>query len=274
MAPLSYLVPRLIRHVLPESGARFLLSRGWIIRPGLETRAPLEAAQRYQDALTDSRRTLYGARVLVFGYGGKFAVGCELLKRGAGHVILAEKEGFINHRANRLLLSSYGEFLREENARVIPDPRWMTLIHGDIREIAASGKIPAADFVFSNSVYEHLGDVEGITAALARLSRPQSAQIHFVDLRDHFFKYPFEMLCYSRQTWERWLNPSSNHNRYRCADYRRVFETFFHSVEIEVLERDMEGFSRAKNRIRPEFLTGDDAADAVTLIKITASSPR
>ena len=68
---------------------------------------------------------------------------------------------------------------------------------------------------------------DGITHALAGLTAAGGLNIHFVDLRDHFFRYPFEMLHYSEAAWRRWLNPTSNHNRYRVWDYRRVFEAAF-----------------------------------------------
>ena len=88
-------------------------------------------------------------------------------------------------------------------------------------------KIEAVDMVLSSSVYEHLDDVEGITGALADLTRPDGLQIHYVDLRDHFFRYPLEMLRFSESTWRTWLNPSSNHNRYRLWNYRNAFEACF-----------------------------------------------
>jgi hypothetical protein len=94
-----------------------------------------------------------------------------------------------------------------------------------------------------------------------------------VDLRDHFFKYPFEMLRFSENTWRRWLNPSSNHNRYRLWDYRRVFESCFGQVEIEVLDREEEAFRKLKPHIRPEFVSGKPEEDAVTLIRVIASKP-
>jgi hypothetical protein len=34
------------------------------------------------------------------------------------------------------------------------------------------------------------------------------------------------------------------------------------------------GFARVRDRIRPEFLTGDEAHDTVTLIEVAAASPR
>ncbi|MCC6146937.1 MAG: hypothetical protein IT308_05155 [Anaerolineaceae bacterium] len=271
MAKLAYLLPRFIRHILPESSARFLLQHGWVIRPGLETRAPLEAAQRYQKVLSAAGRSFNSAHILILGYGGKFTLACELLQLGAAHILLAEKEVFLDHSGNLALSARFGDYLTVKNNQVTPNPQYITLLHGDIRRTADAGDVAPADFVFSNSVYEHLDDVEGITAALVRLSRPEALHVHFVDLRDHFFKYPFEMLCYSQETWLRWLNPSSHHNRWRIGDYRRTFERIFNQVEITLLGSEPAAFAREKARIRSEFLTGNDEMDAVTLIRIVAS---
>jgi len=131
--------------------------------------------------------------------------------------------------------------------------------------------VVATDVV--GKMVEHLDDVEGITSALAALTRPDGLHIHFVDLRDHFFKYPFEMLKYSEHVWRNFLNPTSNLNRYRFNDYKRVFESNFVKVEFTVLERLMEEFHKAKDRIRPEFKTGKDDVDAVTLIHVVAREP-
>jgi hypothetical protein len=88
---LPYLVPRLVRHFLPEKLVRTLLLRNVIIRPGLETSNPFAAVQRYVDVLSERGRALRGKRVLVFGYGGRFDIGFGLLKEGAEHVILCDK---------------------------------------------------------------------------------------------------------------------------------------------------------------------------------------
>jgi len=122
-------------------------------------------------------------------------------------------------------------------------------------------------------VYEHLDQVERITQALATLTKPTGCQVHFIDLRDHYFKYPFEMLAYSESAWQKWLNPGSNLNRYRYTDYKQAFQNHFKEVRLEVLERDLEKFERARQQIRPEFLTGDPAIDAVTLLQVYAAGP-
>jgi len=109
--------------------------------------------------------------------------------------------------------------------------------------------------------------IDSITAALAKLTRPDGIGIHFIDLRDHYFKYPFEMLTFSESTWRRWLSPTSNLNRYRLKDYRKVFEDHFVQIELEVLERDDLNFRLAAARIQPTYLSNDNQMDAVTLIR-------
>ena len=55
----SYLIPRLARHFMPSGATRFLLRRGWMIRPGLETRDPDAAARR--SSARNSRRSSAGS---------------------------------------------------------------------------------------------------------------------------------------------------------------------------------------------------------------------
>jgi SAM-dependent methyltransferase len=270
---LPYLIPRVIRHFLPERIVRFLLLRSLVIEPGLETRDPQAAVQRYADILAERGDSLKGKRVMVFGYGGRFDLGVGLLEAGADSVVLCEKFAPPDDAHNRQLLPRFETHLRLDGELVRPRSDRITLSEADIREVRPT-VLPSVDLVISNSVYEHLDDVEGITRSLAALTRPGGLHIHFVDLRDHFFKYPFEMLTYSKPVWYGWLNPSSNHNRYRLWDYRRVFEAFFSNVEIAVLARDEVNFAKARARIRPEFLSGNVDDDAVTLIRVLASQPR
>jgi SAM-dependent methyltransferase len=270
---LPYLLPRLARHFLPEKLVRGLLLRSLIIRPGLETSNPFVAVQRYADVLSECNLSFRGKRVLVFGYGGRFDIGFGLLKEGAVHVILCDRYAPPDEAHNRQMFVAEEKYFVVESKGLRPRSEWMTLLESDIRDPAAVAEIEPVDIVLSSSVYEHLDDVEGITRALARLTKPDGIQIHFVDLRDHFFRYPFEMLRFSERTWRNWLNPSSNHNRYRLWDYRRVFESCFGQVEIEVLSREEEAFRKLRPYIRAEFISGNPNDDAVTLIRVIASKP-
>jgi len=270
---LPYLIPRLARHFLPDNLVRALLLRNIIIRPGLETSSPFAAVQRYIDVLSERGLSFRGKRVLVFGYGGRFDIGFGLLKEGAAHVILCDRYASPDEVHNRQMFATEEKYFVSESKGLRPRPEWMTLLQSDIREIQATGEIQPVDIVLSSSVYEHLDDVEGITHALACLTKPDGIQIHFVDLRDHFFKYPFEMLRFSERTWRGWLNPSSNHNRYRLWHYRKAFEAHFEQVEIEVLSREEDVFRKLMPYIRPEFVSGNLQEDSVTLIRVIASKP-
>ncbi|NWF64537.1 MAG: class I SAM-dependent methyltransferase [Chloroflexi bacterium] len=270
---LRYLFLRLIRHFMPEGLARFLLKRRWIIQPGLESTDPFAASQRYVETLSARGVDIKNKRVLIFGYGGRFAVGVDLLKRGAAHVVLCDHFVLLDTARNRELLSAYGNYLKVEQGQVQPRGEFITLLHGDIREESIQRQVAQADIILSASVFEHLDDVPGITNALAKLTAPGGIHLHFVDLRDHFFKYPFEMLKYSEKAWRNFLNPTSNLNRYRLNDYKHVFESNFVKVEFTVLERLMDEFHKVKGTIRPEFKTGNDDVDAVALMSVMAREP-
>lgn len=270
---LPYLIPRLVRHFLPEKLVRALLLRKIIIHPGLETDNPLAAVKRYVDLLSVRGLSFQGKRVLVFGYGGRFDIGLGLLKEGATHVILCDKYAPPDEAHNQQMFASEETYFHRMNKGLRPRPEWITLLEADIRDAQAAKQVEPVDYVVSSSVYEHLDDVEGITHALAKLTKPDGMHIHYVDLRDHFFKYPFEMLRFSERTWRTWLNPSSNHNRYRLWNYRDAFKACFRLVEVEVLSREEEAFRKLLPRIRPEFVSGNIDEDAVGVILIIASKP-
>lgn len=270
---LSYLLPRVMRHFMPESLARFLLKRRWIIRPGLESSDPFAAVEKYVEGLSAYGRSIKGKRILVFGYGGRFAVGVEFLKQGAAHVVLCDHFVLMDKERNLELLPGYAEYLVIENDAVKPRSEFITLLHGDIREDSIQKQIAEVDYVLSTSVYEHLDDVDGITRALAKLTASNGAHLHFVDLRDHFFKYPFEMLKFSEYTWKNFLNPTSNLNRFRLVHYRQVFDSYFQKVDLTILQRNEAEFQKARPRIRSEFLSGSVENDSVELISVFASQP-
>jgi hypothetical protein len=253
---------------------RFLLMRSFIIKPGLETADPAAAVERYAAALSAQNDSIGGKRILVFGYGGRFDIGVGLLDAGAAYVALCDRYARPDDVHNRQLLAAHGDCLYLDAGRPRPRRERMELIEADVRAVDAPSTNQGYDLAISNSVYEHLDDAAGTTQALARWTSPGGMHMHFVDLRDHYFKYPFEMLRYPESTWRRWLNPSSNHNRLRVWDYRRIFESHFEQVEISILERDEAAFRRVQHHIQPRFIAGNEAEDAVTLIRITARKPR
>jgi len=148
--------------------------------------------------------------------------------------------------------------------------KYIQIIHKDIRAVAEDPSVEKVDLVISSSVFEHLDDPDSITCALRKLTKPGGIHFHFVDLRDHYFKYPFEMLTFSPSTWKNWLNPTSNLNRFRIPDYRAVFEKYFSSVGISVIESDLQAFNKVREHIQKGFLSGDNGIDSATIISIKA----
>lgn len=267
---LLYTVPRLVRRFAPRGIVRLLLRRGILGAgpgTGAETLNPEAAARRYLETFAELERSIVDKKLLLFGYGGSFGVACALLEAGATHVILCDRFASPDERRNLRLLPRYARYLAQDGT-VKPRPAHMTIIQDDIRAVAAHAGVVPVDLVLSRSVFEHLDDVEGTADSLVRLTKPGGMHVHFIDLRDHLFTYPFEMLCYSEPVWHRWLNPDSNLNRYRLPDYREAFEPRFAKVEIKALRCDAGAFADAKSRIRPEFLSGDDQIDAVTVIRV------
>jgi hypothetical protein len=263
-----------IRHFLPETAVSFLLKNSLIIKPGLETQSPEKAVQRYLDQLNLHKLSVVSKRVMVFGYGGNLTIGCLLLEAGARQLVLCEREGFPNDLNMGELGKRFPQyFLKEPNGYKI-NPKFIIIYHGDITKITANTSFEKIDLVLSTSVFEHLKDPEQVTNALAHLTSPKGNHLHFIDLRDHFFKYPFEMLCYSNSVWDRWLNPTSNLNRYRISDYRNLFNRYFSETEIVAEERDLERFTSSRTRIQKQFLSMNEDEDCTTQIHLVASTPK
>src|SRR5574341_83050 len=149
---LPYLIPRLIRHFLPEKLVRALLLRSIIIKPGLETSDPQAAVQRYLNVLPVP---LKDKRVLIFGYGGRFDLGFGILKEGAAHIILCDKYAPPDEAHNLAKFASEQEYFIVEDGKLRPRADRMTLLEADIREVQAHENLEPVDIVLSSYVYEH-----------------------------------------------------------------------------------------------------------------------
>lgn len=275
----DYLILRLVRRFMPQPLFRAILRRGLVVQPGIETRAPELALQEYRSLLSQAGHTLEAKRVLLLGYGGNFNLGCMLLNQGASHVTLLDPFAPPNDQANAALLDvpEFAPFLFKEGGVVRPNPQFMALLQSDIRDLASVKSVEPFDLAFSRSVFEHLKEVDGVTRALAAVTKSTGLNLHLIDLSDHYFKYPFEMLSYSEKIWRTWLNPPSNLNRWRYQDYRRVFEKYFSTVEITVQQSNPAAFQKASQRIRPEFLSAeprDKDTEAATFIAVSAAGPK
>lgn len=269
----EYFIKRLLRRLLPEGIAAALLARNILLKAGLETTDPEAAVRRYIADLSAQSLSIQGKHILLFGYGGCFGVALGLLKQGAAHVYLCDKDARPDDRRNRKLirpeLASW-VFLKEK--KVMLNPECITLVPGEAEAWAEARGI-YFDLVLSTSVLEHVDDAETVIGVLGAITHPQGGHLHFIDLRDHFFKYPFHMLCYSRHVWHRLLNPGCNLNRLRVKDYKRIFNLHFNDVRVKTVSSDLPSYRKIEKMVRPEFKTGDPAIDAATIISVSAQLP-
>jgi SAM-dependent methyltransferase len=262
---------RTLRRNTPQWIVDGMLSRSFYLKPGRDTSAPQESVKAYIESLDRHGQSLPGKTVCVVGAGGGWAIGVHLLEAGAAKVILqdpfAPERVWHTHRGlSEALLNKY---LVQNGDRWQPRTDQLHLERTHLEAYAA--KFPTSvDVICSNSVLEHVTNVESLVSAMALLLKPTGQTVHFVDLRDHYFRYPFEMLCYSRETWEGWLNASNTLNRLRRGEYEAIFRRHFPQVEITTISALADEFAQAKPRIRSEFLTGDDSYDSTAIIRIEA----
>lgn len=265
----NYLVQRIGRNMLPGPVAR-IGRRLFGLVPGPETAWPEEMAARYLRITAEAGHPIEGRRVLIFGAGPSFAVACRLLRAGARHVVLYDKFAGPDDRINEPLVEEFPELIGRVGGRVAPVTERLERIEPTEND---DPLLPEVDLVLSSSVLEHVEHVERWARRLAAATAPDGINLHLVDLRDHFFSTPFEMLRYSEETWSRWLDPRGHLNRYRIPDYERAFRAAFDDVSIRITERDEAAFRAARPWIRSEFLTGDDLIDSATIFLLRAERP-
>jgi hypothetical protein len=256
---------------MPDRLFDSLLRRNLLVRAGLETTDPIQAVNEYSEVIGTEGWT--NKVVMVFGYGGFLGVAVELLARGATHVILCDRFAKFDVERAKEVLEVTPELGEIRNGRIRLDSEKITVIHDDIVDVAPSWS-QRVDVVLSTSVFEHVDQADLIVDALAAITADNGINVHLIDLRDHYFKYPFEMLCYSDTVWKRFLNPRTNLNRLRFLDYKNIFTRFFADVTCFSRGSDPVSFARVRERIRHQFICHDHELNAVTLMGVLARKPR
>ncbi len=271
MIPLDYAALRLGRRLLPERAVEWLRSRQVFLVPGLETRQPERAVERYIQHLKDCGVDLRDKRVMVLGYGGSFGVAIGLLRRGAEHITLVDPYAAPDRRENERYLTQYPDYVREVDGEIQAAPQWLSVRRVNACALADEA-LARFDLILSSSVLEHVVEPGRLIACLRALTADGGAGFHFVDLRDHYFQYPFEMLCYSEGVWRRLLEPPTRLNRLRLWEYEELFKRSFPRAEVRIMESDPEALAQVKPRVRPEYLSGDPVRDAATKITVFCSA--
>jgi SAM-dependent methyltransferase len=198
--------------------------------------------------------------VVEVGSGRTNSVGYLLAALGAARVICLEPIAELDRAHDEKLLKSIAS-LRNTTPKGIADR--VDRVHSLIG--VRDGSV---DIVLSSSVLEHVKELETTLGELKRVTRPAGTMLHLVDYRDHFFKYPYHFLQFSRATWEGLLDPGDL-PRWRLSDHVLALRNLGYQVTILDRREDPEAFRAIKPRLAAEF----DPADpdlAVTFAAILA----
>jgi SAM-dependent methyltransferase len=114
------------------------------------------------------------------------------------------------------------------------------------------------DAVVSNSVLEHVAEPVRLFGTLHRILVNGGIMIHIVDYRDHFFKYPYHLLLFSKKTWRRWLDPGDLPG-WRYSDHLRMLGGCGFEVAPLGIERNIAEFDKIRPFISDDYDRKDPA---------------
>ena len=244
---LPYLVPRVIRRKLFPTAIPRALS-AWLpgFRANAGTRSCARVLDLYQQYLTPKLGGDWprGRRLLEVGIGATNSSAYEAAALGATSAVAFEPFVGLDSSLDSLLLAECAQ------RHAIPSAS----ITDRVRRVTNLGAVADAsiDLVLSNSVLEHVSDMDALTRDLRRVLAPGGAMLHLVDYRDHFFRYPYHHLLWSDDVWTRWLNPGDL-PRWRIRDHIDCFER--HGLQVETLRATTltARFQEVRRRIHPRF---------------------
>lgn len=213
---------------------------------------PWSIAESYAADLAKIGVSVAGKRILEIGSGASNGPGYALAAMGAARVVCHEP--YVRFDVALDAKNLGGLTLR------FPKVKFNVVHRIKDLSIVPDGCV---DVVVSNSVLEHVADPRELFTELARILSPQGVMVHRVDYRDHFFKYPFHFLLFSKFVWKYFLNPGDLH-RWRLDDHLSTLAVTGFDTKLLACESDPEAFAQVASRLHPDFQQRDPAMLAVT----------
>jgi len=250
---LEYVALRVIRRFFFNEARLHALGRflpHYRVNQGLTD--PVAIAEAYAADLARLGVSVAGQRILEIGSGAANGAGYALMTMGAAKVVCHEPYAALDVGLDAKHLA--GLALR------FPDVKFSVVDRVQTLDGLPDGSI---DVVVSNSVLEHVADPSALFASLARLLAPGGVMLHRVDYRDHFFKYPFHFLLFSKFAWKWFLNPGDL-PRWRIDDHLAGLAAAGFATTILEAETDPEAFAQIAGRLHPDYRLRDPDALAVT----------
>jgi SAM-dependent methyltransferase len=213
--------------------------------------------------------------VVELGSGRYARLGLRMIAAGARRVTLVDLYAIpLGERRHRAMLERDCAALGMDATDALSR---LEVVQGDFTRLDHPA-LGAADVVLSNAVLEHVRDPAAVLTQSYRWLRPGGWTYHVIDLRDHNlgFQQPFEMLAYSDEVWQRWLDLGSGFhlNRWRAPDYlRAIEEAGFERVGYNVRREDRAGLVAVRARLHPSFRHIDDQMLAILGMDLSGRKP-
>jgi SAM-dependent methyltransferase len=269
---IPYISKRLARRQIPDAWAFGLLKL--LGRSNLAEVAPDKAWSKIKGRLDRLGIELAGRDVVEIGSGRYARLALQMLTAGVKRVTLADLYALdVNDKEQKSLLREDCVQLGLEWEEVVARVRVLT---GDIISLPVPPVELRPDVVTSSAVLEHTLDPQRVLAACWAWLKPGGHASHEIDLRDHVFRSPFEMLTFSDDVWRRWLCPKRGFhlNRWRLPQYFEAMrEAGFINIGYEVLQRDESGLRAILPRLDERFQAMDPDMLSVLVVHLYGQKP-
>jgi SAM-dependent methyltransferase len=273
MRPLLYLPYRWLRRHLPPALTYRLASRDTTPAESL-----CEDAWLFFRLLTSHGIDCRGKRIAEIGPGTLNPFSVLLLKHEAAGIDLIEPyPRALNYDHLQQRLKLWWQY----QPGGLPWPENLVGANGfDARKVvryqglAESLPLPdhSVDMVLSTMAMQFVAEPKKALREMHRVLKPQGRILHVIDFRDHFFKYPLEMLTFSEPEWRR-LSPLKEgrgwHNRLRASHWiAHAKAAGFAELQSGPLEERPDAAQDIRPRLHPDFaaLAQSDLATTVAWV--------
>lgn len=247
---LEYVTLRLVRKFIFTQ--QFLVKHGHRVpfwRANANQADPFWIIERYQRPLKAKGILVAGKNLVEVGVGATNSTAYAFASLGAGSVVCVEPFEPLDPAADQIQLKMVADksgIPAETLARRVTRVRTMD----EVEETTA-------DLVLSHSVLEHVDPLDPFFLSLKKCLKPNGEAVHFVDYRDHFFKYPYHFLKFRATTWNRWLNPGDL-PRWRIYDHLESLARTGWEAEVPVSEIEVHEKAAVEGKVSPDFRLGDE----------------
>lgn len=259
---IEYMLLRIVRKYLFP--VRLLENVGFFIpyyKQNCSLAFPAIIAENYWRYAENGQIDLKGKTVLELGVGTTNATAYELAAMGCRFVYAYEPFARYNKKIDIKMMRATAQRLPVKEQQLAG-----SIVRIDDLNAVADHSI---DVVLSNSVLEHVTNPENLFRVLNQKLHLNGTMTHVVDYRDHFFKYPYHMLLFSKKVWRRWLDPGDLPG-WRLRDHVVMLEKSGFRVGCSEIERNRKGFKKIAQHISSDYDCNDPWLD-ITRCVITVT---